>query len=77
MMWTEFVKSLPKLDPRVRVAFRMIWLFIPVCLACLSFWVEGLRLRQARHRQERRRDSTACDLELLPSSEVINGKQRS
>jgi hypothetical protein len=75
-MSAEFVKSLPKLGPRVRVAFRMIWLFIPVCLACLSFRIAGLRFRQARHRQERRPDSTACDLELLPSSEVINEEQR-
>jgi hypothetical protein len=71
MMWAEFAKSLPKLGPRARVAFRMIWLFIPVCVACLSFRIEGLRLRQARHRQARRPGSTACDLEL------INEKQRS
>jgi hypothetical protein len=32
----EFVKNLPKLGPRVRIAFRMIWLFIPVCVVWLS-----------------------------------------
>jgi hypothetical protein len=48
MTRAEFVKNFPKLGLSVRVAFRMIWLFIQDCVACRSFRIERLRLRQAR-----------------------------
>jgi hypothetical protein len=57
VMSAEFAKNLRKLGPRVRVAFRMVWLFIPVCVACMSFRFEGLRLRQARERRRTRRQA--------------------